>query len=272
MGMEPEDMKRFYSLFPWPEDLTGAGRERFGRALGYFGEVVKHPFFSRGSFRVLDLMGGVGIGGVALCKVLKEAGKGIELTVLDLRKEALSRARDLAMKELGVAPTLIEGDAFLAHELVGGADVVLVYGLTMPHFDPWRASLLLNSMREIVRPDGAVLIHHLDLVYWEGYLHPSEDVYPFFFDGDMTLSLHRGYDANRGSTRRVVVSPETGERVEYEVYQWNISLLSSLVWVFFEDVEYFPILPDESAGIIMGIRPRVGWEVGDLVLPPMVQS
>lgn len=270
--MKPEDMKRFYSLFPWPEDLEGSGRERYGRALTYFRRVVTHPFFSRDSFRVLDLMGGVGIGGVALCKVLKEADKDVELTVLDLRGEALSRARDFALRELGKAPTLIEGDAFRAHELVDGADVVLVYGLTMPHFDPWRASLLLNSMREVVKPDGAVLIHHLDQVYWEGYLHPSRDVYPFFFNGDATLSLYREYDAKRGSMRRVVVSTRTGEMVEYDVYQWNVSLLSSLVWIFFEDVEYFPIIPDESAGIIMGIGPRAGWEVGNLVIPPAARS
>ena len=269
--MKPEDMKRFYSLFPWPEDLEGSGRERYDRALTYFRRVVIHPFFSRDSFRVLDLMGGVGIGGVALCKALREAGREVELTVLDLRGEALSKAGDFASKELGKAPTLIEGDAFLVHELVDGADVVLIYGLTMPHFDPWRASLLLNSIREVVKPDGAVLIHHLDQVYWEGYLHPSGDVYPFF-DGNLTLSLYKEYDTMRGSVRRVMLSPEKGEMVEYDVYQWSTSLLSSLVWAFFEDVEYFPILPDESAGIVMGVGPRPGWRVGDLEIPPMVIS
>ncbi len=267
-----EDMKRFYSLFPWPEDLEGSGRERYGRALGYFREVVKHPFFSRGSFRVLDLMGGVGIGGVALCKVLKEAGKEIELTILDLRGEVLSKARDFALEELGEVPEVVEGDAFLAHELVEGADVVLVYGLTMPHFDPWRASLLLNTMREIVKPEGAVLIHHLDQIYWEGYLHPSGEVYPFFFDGDITLSLFKGYDTPGGSMRRVVVSPRKGEMVEYGVYQWNLSLMAALTWVFFEEVEYLPILPDQSAGMIMGIRPRGAWDVRDLKLPSLLEG
>ncbi len=267
-----EDMKKFYSLFPWPEDLEGAGRERYSRAIGYFKEVVKHPFFSKGSFKVLDLMGGVGIGGVALCKVLKEAGKEVQLTILDLRGDALSKAQDFALEELGQAPELIEGDAFLAHELVDRADVVLVYGLTMPHFDPWRTILLLNSIREIAKPEGAVLIHHLDQVYWEGYLHPSGEVYPFFFDGDLTLSLFRGYDTKRGSMRRVVVSPKTGEVVEYGVYQWNISLMAALVWAFFEDVEYFPILPDQSAGIIMGVRPREAWKVEDLKPPGLLEG
>ncbi len=267
-----EDMRKFYSLFPWPEDPEGAGRERYGRALKYFREVVEHPFFhGRGSFRVLDLMGGVGIGGVALCRVLKEAGKDVELTVLDLRGDALFKAKDFAVEELGREPELIEGDAFLAHELVGGADVVLIYGLTMPHFDTWRTVLLLNSIREIVKPEGAVLIHHLDQVYWEGYLHPSGDVYPFFLEGDLTLSLFKGYDVKRGSSRRVVVSPRTGEMADYNVYQWNVSLMAALVWIFFEDVEYFPILEDGSAGIIMGIGPRSSWHVGDVVLPPLLE-
>jgi len=267
-----EDMKRFYSLFPWPEDLEGVGRERYGRALRYFRDVVKHPFFSRGSFKVLDLMGGVGIGGVALCKVLKEAGKEVKLTILDLREEALSKAKTFAQEELGEAPELIVGDAFLAHELVERADVVLIYGLTMPHFDPWRVSLLLNSVREVVRPEGAVLIHHLDHIYWEIYLHPSGDVYPFFFDDDLTLSLFRRYDMKSGSIRRVVVSPRTGDEVEYGVYEWNISLMAALIWTFFEDVEYFPILPDKSAGIIMGVRPRGAWRVEDLKLPALLEG
>ncbi|MDK2383360.1 MAG: hypothetical protein QI199_00945 [Candidatus Korarchaeota archaeon] len=141
----------------------------------------------------------------------------------------------------------------------------------MPHFDTWRTVLLLNSIREIVKPEGAVLIHHLDQVYWEGYLHPSGDVYPFFLEGDLTLSLFKGYDVKRGSSRRVVVSPRTGEMADYNVYQWNVSLMAALVWIFFEDVEYFPILEDGSAGIIMGIGPRSSWHVGDVVLPPLLE-
>ncbi len=265
------NMKEFYSLFPWPEDLNerGRGRERYNRAISYFRKVIEHPFFSKSSFNVLDLMGGVGIGGVALCKVLKEDDKEVELTILDLRGDALMKARDFALEELGKVPKTIEGDAFLVHELVSGADVVLVYGLTMPHFDPWRASLLLNSVREILKPDGAVLIHHMDQVYWENYLHPSNEVYPFF-NGDSALSLYRDYDVSRGLMRRMIVSPKTGKWVKYGVFQWNFSLMAALVWIFFEDVEYFPILSDWSAGIIMGIKPRMAWRVEDLNEPAML--
>ncbi len=265
--MKPDDMRRFYSLFPWPEDLEGSGRERYERALRYFRRVVEHPFFSGKSFRILDLMGGVGIGGVALGKVLREAGKEIELAVLDLRKEALNRAGEFALRELGSRPILIEGDAFRVHELVDEADVVLIYGLTMPHFDPWSAIPLLNSAREVVGQDGAVLIHHLDQVYWEGYMHPRREIYPFF-NGHVALSLHRGYDFRKGSESRIMLSPATGEAMGYDVYQWSLSLLSALVWIFFEDVEYFPILSDGSAGIVMGVGSRPGWRVDDLEIPP----
>jgi len=64
--------------------------------------------------------------------------------------------------------------------------------------------LLVASISESPKDEGAVLVNHLNQVYWEGYLHPSGEVYPLFFDSDLTLSLFRGYDTKMGSMRRVV--------------------------------------------------------------------
>jgi len=75
----PEDarLSLFYRLYPWVEDpYTPEGRSRYEAALRLFRELVRHRWLeelsAKGELKVLDLCGGVGIGGVALAKALRE--------------------------------------------------------------------------------------------------------------------------------------------------------------------------------------------------------
>ncbi len=259
-----DDMNKLYSLMPWPEDLEGVGRRRYEAAVNFFRGLVDHPFLAGGEVRLLDLMGGVGIGGIALARALREAGRYVELTVLDLREDALSVARGFSVRELGIEARTIVGDAFRVHELVDEVDMVLIHGVTMPHFDPWRSSLLFSAISSVLTQNGTLLIHHIDQVYWELYTHPQIDTYAYFKQGDVVLSLKASYDPATGYIERIIRSLITGEQARYHVYQWGMADMAALMWVFFEEIDIIRISEDGTVAMLLGHRPRGVLEPDDL--------
>jgi hypothetical protein len=75
---DPESLKKIYTLFRWPEDLSKEGKERYERALEEFGKIISHRWIEevlrRGKVRIVDICSGTGVGGIALAKRVVELG------------------------------------------------------------------------------------------------------------------------------------------------------------------------------------------------------
>jgi 16S rRNA G1207 methylase RsmC len=89
-------MERLYRVFPWPEDpATWARRVEEGSRL--FERLLGHEWLSslegKGRVRILDLMGGTGVGGGTLALALGRRGVRAEVVVVDVRRSALTRRR-----------------------------------------------------------------------------------------------------------------------------------------------------------------------------------
>ncbi len=109
-------MEKLYRLFPWIEDpFTAEGLKRYRDAVSEFEVIAKHKWLKelvdrRRELKIVDLCSGTGIGGIALAKVLMDLGVAVSLTLIDLRRDALSKAMEFCPRELGLKPKTLVHD------------------------------------------------------------------------------------------------------------------------------------------------------------------
>ena len=237
LSVKAEELERLYKMFPWPEDpYTRAGRERYESARRDMERLVEHPWVVeaiRGKERprVLDLCGGTGIGGVALASALLELGHVPELHVLDLRGDALEVAERFGEEELGFRPVTHRVDALAVGGLGVEFDLVVLYGLSTPHFDPWSMSLLCWSVGRALSEGGVFVVEESDrgsLLFERRYRDVLVEGYG---DESVTVSLHVGYDPLRGRVRRALLELPGGDGPVYlEAYVWDLAGSAALIW------------------------------------------
>jgi len=152
---------------------------------------------------IVDVCGGVGVGGVALALVLRGMGIGISirLVVVDLRRTALERAKELSGEVLGSEAEVVEADATEVHKHISGASMALMFGYTSPHFCPYELLRLTTSVAASLKSSGVFVLEEHDrfgdILMRIGYRY----VVPEHADEDMiTLSIHSRYDHLRGMT------------------------------------------------------------------------
>ena len=269
---------RLFELIQWGA-LENPGearaRERFSKLRDYFQKLLGKKLFEKiaGSeqVRVVDVMGGTGIAGVAFLAAHRalRGGKGeYKLTVVDARRKALGYAsRWLSHAGLqGVELSTIIGDARRLPELLGGEkyDVALVWGSSLPHVDVPGIILLLAGLRESIAEKGVALIEQHDLLPRLLFANNYKDV---LLEGE-AITMHRGYDPRTGSVERVVYDART------MLYQgimrtriWEMSTIAGYAWLFFKRVYRDHYLEQTGGGraatVVIASEPRSnapGWE------------
>ncbi|WFO74767.1 class I SAM-dependent methyltransferase [Desulfurococcaceae archaeon MEX13E-LK6-19] len=260
--MSSEELERIYRVFIFPEDpFSEEGRARYERALEEFNKIIEHTWVknimdTRDKVHVLDLCGGTGIGGVALAKKIIEAGKNVELTIVDLRGSALEKAKEFCRRELGFEPRTVVWDARKVHELGLKVDLMLMYGLATPHFCPWDLLRVYASASLAISDDGVFIVEESDrfqtIFRRVGYKdilaeHVSED--------RIVLTLHKSHDILTGYTTRVAVDLVTKQASPMNVYFWDIASSATLLWIFFNDIDFIQ-KPAKPSGYIIAYKPR----------------
>ncbi len=250
--MSLEELYRYINWRMDPRD--DRARERFD-GIGKFFESLR--WLPRNG-RVLDLCAGTGIAGVALSK----ATDAKLLTVLDARKDDLELAREW-LKIAGINPELrtVQGDAREAAKLVGEHDVAVLWGHTMPHFDPFDAVRLFANVALVLSDNGVFMIEDMDRVYWILYRAGYRE---FLVEGrreNYTIaSMHEGYSFERGTFKRgYYVLPGFKKISGIDVHYWDIATQLAIGSVFFE--EYGVIRREEHGrnwvgDVLYFMRPR----------------
>jgi len=227
--------------------------------------VIAHSFVSevlrgRNTVRVVDVCSGIGIAGYALSKILVEKGYGVELALIDVRRDALLRAREWIKSELGIEPEIYVIDARSAHSLGKEYDIALMWGSSSVHFDPWNMNRLLASLTHVLSNNGLLVMQEADRFYsiiMRGYKEViyNEDEH----EGKAVLDVFVGYDPLKGTCRRRVIDlRDTNRRVSIDLYYWSIASLAALLWIFFEDIDVIEILQRglRDKYVILAYRPR----------------
>ncbi|NJD99112.1 class I SAM-dependent methyltransferase [Thermococcus sp. LS1] len=246
-------LKEFYRHFRWwmePKDVRAV--QRFHSIVRFFeGQEVN-------ASSVLDLCAGTGIAGVAVAKALSAS----KLTLVEARDEDLKRVTEwLEIASINPELNLIAGDVLTLPTLVDKHDVAVLWGHTMPHFDPFEVVRLFAGVAVVLSEDGTFFIEETDRI--SRFLYHSN--YKNFLVEAKTeeytlVSLHEGYDVRRGIEKRGYYRLPGFEKVtEMELRAWDLASQLALGKIFFKDAEL--ITPPEHgvsgvSEVLVFRRPR----------------
>ena len=272
-GPSEERLDRFYSIFPWHDDPESErGKRYFEASVDTMEKLAQHPWLQgKKALKVLEVCGGAGFGGVALAKVLGQRGIAVDLTITDLRAEALERARRWGTGILGRGVKTAVLDAREVHKLKEKYDLVLMYGLSTPHFDPWEFARLLASVGEALEDEGIFAVEESDRRYRIFLMIGYKWALAEATEEKFTVSFHAGYDFHRGTVRRIYTElgkPE--ELVEMETYMWGLAEVGAFLWLFFEEVDFFRLRNERY--FILGRKPRRSLGPASLELPAFLRG
>jgi len=230
-------LEEYYHHFRWwmePEDERAL--QRFNSIVSFFeGLGLEAP-------RVLDLCAGTGIAGAAAAKAFSAS----ELTLVEARREDMEKVRKW-LEIAGISPKLrlVAGDVLNLPSLVDEHDVAVLWGHTMPHFDPFQAVRLFSGVASVLSKDGAFFIEDTDRI--KRFLYSS--TYTKFHvekkAQDYTIvSLYEGYDLYRGAERRGYYRLPGFEKVtELTVRLWDLASQLAIGKIFFTEARL--ITPSE---------------------------
>ena len=229
-----------YSVIRWPMHPDDErARRRFIGIKSFFNWAVKEGMIPENrEIRVLDLCAGTGIAGAALADVLREWGYRVTLTVLDLRKEELELVERWLEDEEDVEVLGAVKDCREPLNFIRKQDVVLIWGLTMPHFDPFETARIMRNVASVLTSDGSFFIEEMDRVYSLFYRRRYKDIVVEEKDDEHTvISIDEGYDVKRGVVRRSYYElPGFKRMFEMESRLWDLAGLAGMGSILFDDV------------------------------------
>ncbi|WP_456451170.1 methyltransferase domain-containing protein [Palaeococcus sp. (in: euryarchaeotes)] len=222
-------LEKLYRHLRWrmqPEDERA--RRRFERIRAFFESLnlPRNP-------RVLDLCAGTGIAGAAASK----ATHARLLTVLDAREEDLEKAREwLKIADINPGLQTIVGDVREVHRLVKEHDLAILWGLTMPHFDPFDAIKIFAGVSTVLSEDGVFMVEETDRLYMISRSRYKDLLVETRGEDYTIISIHEGYDMRRGLFKRGCYKLPGFERIgEMETRLWDLASQLAIGRIFFEE-------------------------------------
>jgi SAM-dependent methyltransferase len=270
-------LSQFYSIFPWPEDPESQqGKIYFDATLENMSRLLDHPWMTQAisikrKVKILEICGGTGFGGVALARVLSQKGVNVSLLVTDLRKEALGLGRKWGSNILGSEVQTQVVDVREVHKLRKKFDIVLMYGLSTPHFNPWDMVQIFASVGQSLNDDGLFVIDESDRRYHIFMVQGYKWSYAEGDDDQLALSFHTGYDPIKGASKRTFLNvKDIAKPVSTDIFWWGLAEIGAFLWTFFADVDFMTATPRRH--FILATRPRRLLKPKDLRTPTVCEN
>lgn len=253
-------LSEFFYIFPWPDDPESQeGKNYFNSTIKNMKRLLGHCWFKdilkKRRIKILEICGGVGFGGVGLTKLLLEKNLDVDLVITDLRKEALKKAKKWGERMLKRKIITKVIDAKEVYKIRKKFNIILMYGFSTPHFNPWEMIKIFSSVSEFLEDDGIFIIDEMDRRYNiflnRGYKwalgEGKEDKF--------VISFHTGYDILKGTFKRTFFNPTLSKKpLTMEFYFWGLSEIGALIFLFFKDVDFLHI--GDTRHFILGYKPR----------------
>jgi len=220
-----EELYRYLRAFMDPD--SEVAQNRFLGLRSFFNWAIKERLFpDRRKLRILDLCAGTGIAGGALYETLREWGCEASLTVLDKRKEDLLLVENWTSGEVYGAVM----DCLDDLRRLGKFDIALIFGYTMPHFDPFQTAELFRNVAKVLEDDGVLLLEETDRFGAFFYRKAYREIVPEVRGEDYTIvSLDEGYNPTRGVIKRGYYKLPGWEKVgEIETRYWDLAGLAGI--------------------------------------------
>jgi SAM-dependent methyltransferase len=231
-------LEELYSYL-WRKSMdpsSESAQRRYLSLRAFFNWAIKEALLPEGrKLRILDLCAGTGIAGAALLETLREWNVGGSLTLVDKRKDDLLKVDAWLNGESEVYGAVM--DCLDDLQKLGEFDVVLLWGGTMPHFNPYQAADLFRNVAKVLTPTGVFMLEETDrfgaFFYGRGY----REIVPEARGEDYTIiSLDEGYNPINGTIRRAYYRLPGWERVgEVDVRYWDLAGLAGMGRIIFDE-------------------------------------
>ncbi|MGQ4893835.1 MAG: class I SAM-dependent methyltransferase [Candidatus Njordarchaeia archaeon] len=273
-----DEIARLYSLGIWPQDpKTSQGKARYERAIGHFRHLLEHEWIrhlisSKETINILELCAGTGIGGIAFSKVLRDAGKKINLYLTDIREDSLKIAKEWGESELGFKIAIIRSDAQKVHQIDRVFDIILMYGFSAPHFNPWEMLKIFTAVSRVISKNGIFIMEEGDRIYSVFYQTGYQRIFPERVNKENAdLSIHKGYNPVFGTFERAYIDLlKRTKPIIVPIYFWNLAELMAMLWLFFRDIDFMKHQESQTAGFIIAKEKRDLLHPEDLAEMPKV--
>lgn len=245
-----EELYRYLRTFMDPN--SEVAQNRFIGLRSFFNWAVKEGLFpERRKLRILDLCAGTGIAGGALYETLREWVYDVSLTVVDRRKDDLFLVEEWVSGEVYGAVM----DCLDDLRKLGKFDIALIFGHTMPHFDPFQTAKLFRNVARVLEGDGVFLLEETDRFGAFFYGKAYREIVPEVKGEDYTIvSLDEGYNPLRGVIRRGYYKLPGWEKIgEVETRYWDLAGLAGIGRALFEEAR---IIRKREHGVV---------NVGDII-------
>jgi hypothetical protein len=153
-------------------------------------------------------------------------------------------------------------------------DIVLLWGLSTPHLDPWQMVKAYSSICYLLNDSGVMVMDEVDRIFNIFYRVGYKD---FLVEGESekgatVASIHVGYDESRGVFKRATYTLPGFQKVATLDYRfWDLAGIAATGWLFFEDVDTIPPNRHKIQGmphIILLSKPRRKIHLQDLKTEP----
>jgi len=280
------DLDKFYKIAPWPmRPSDPKAQARFAKILKLFTFLLgNHLFFqsviSKRLVKVLDVMAGSGIAGAALTKALMLKDLKVDLTVSDVRSSDLQLVYEWLKGVESVNVKTMAAEVSMVHEVMQKKakyyDIVLLWGLSTPHLDPWQIVKTYSSICYLLNDSGVMVMDEVDRIFNIFYRMGYKD---FLVEGESekgvtVTSIHVGYDERRGVFKRATYTlPGFKKAATLDYRFWDLAGIAALGWLFFKDVDMISPSRHKIEGtphIILLSKPRRKIHFQDLKREPIL--
>jgi len=212
-NMPTKEYEKFYEfIFEMYDPESEIGVRRASYMKSDFEKYFKAPG------KILDLCCGAGV----YAFLLEELG--FEVVGLDIQKQMIIRAREIAKKRKSKV-IFMEGDARKLEFPDNHFDYVIFLGNSLPHFNINEFDKVLNEVYRVLKNNGLFMVGYTDFIWimLERYRFAFVDL-----PEKSIVSFHAKYDGEDGSILKLCHNFDTNETFKIKLHVWAPWILRHL--------------------------------------------
>jgi len=230
-----------YDIYYWPDDpQSERGKKYLEETISYFKLLLTNyslpaQFLDKEELNVLEICAGSGYGSLAFSSLFPN--KKINVLITDKRDLLMESARLSAMLEINNS-SFKKLEALKISELNKKFDVIIMYGLSTPHFPPKEIIKLYSTIKESLTFDGVFIVQEMDrrkVMFLDGNYYKKAFAEGY---GERLISEEKNYNIEDGMIEREYYSEkDPSKRVSTKSFFWSIAETDALLSLFWNKVE-----------------------------------
>jgi SAM-dependent methyltransferase len=238
-----------YELYFWPDDPSSERGQKYLQETFYYfqklidSSIISSNFLDKDEWNVLEICAGSGYGSLVFASLFPN--KKVNVLVTDTRDLFMENARLSAI--LGINNVNFRQiEAMQISDFNKKFDVIIMYGLSTPHFPPKESIQLYSKVKEALSVDGFFILQEMDrrkALFLDGKYYKKA-----YAEGhnERLVSEEIGYNVDDGTVQREYYSEkDPSSRVSSKSFFWSVAETDALLSLYWDKVDKVPLGGDK---------------------------